>query len=82
MNHTAKLAISTNALIEDDAGQRQAALIAPVIVLSLWFPGWVLGVLPAARCLLTTIRHQAEHLLFWCVVVWLLFSCLTRSTNA
>lgn len=42
MNHTARLAISTNVLIEDDTGQRLAALLAPVLVLSVWFPMFLL----------------------------------------
>lgn len=42
MNHTAIIAISVNALITDDHGQRLAALIAPVLLLSVWLPAWLL----------------------------------------
>lgn len=42
MNHTAHLAISVNALITDDHGQRLAALIAPIVLLSVWLPAWLI----------------------------------------
>lgn len=41
LKHTIHIAIAVNALVVDDRGRRQQALIFPFILVPVWLPAWL-----------------------------------------
>ena len=60
-NHRLTLAIGLNAVATDTTGRRVAALIAPVLLLTLWCPAWLYRQLARLPSLAVRLADTGRH---------------------